>query len=159
MVTMDKSEPGSIRTYLMQMGDIPLLSRSEELATARQIDKTRGRLRRGMLSSDFILHAAIAAVGEVLSGKLRLDQVIELSIQRSQEGADNSALGDELPDARSAPSLQPERFPHRRRPSEALAGRSPGRTAAASPSPSKGGVVDRGSRGANAPLAVGAGHA
>ena len=80
MATMDKSEPGSIRTYLMQMGEIPLLSRSEELAIARHIYKTRRRLRRGMLSSDFILHAAIAALDEVLSGKLRLDQVIESSI-------------------------------------------------------------------------------
>jgi hypothetical protein len=34
---MDKQEPGSIRTYVLQMGDKPLLSRSEELATARQI--------------------------------------------------------------------------------------------------------------------------
>ena len=48
---MNEYEPGSIRTYLMQMGDIPLLSRSEELAAARQIRKTRRRLRRGMLSS------------------------------------------------------------------------------------------------------------
>ncbi len=86
MVTMDKSEPGSIRTYLMQMGDIPLLSRSEELATARQIDKTRGRLRRGMLSAHFILHAAIAAAEEVLSGKLRWDQVIELSNDDPRKG-------------------------------------------------------------------------
>ncbi|MGA2035779.1 MAG: sigma-70 family RNA polymerase sigma factor [Thermoguttaceae bacterium] len=77
---MEVYEPGSIRTYLMQIGDVPLLSPHEELATARQIDKTRGRLRRGMLSSDYILRAAIAALGEALSGKLRLDQVIELSI-------------------------------------------------------------------------------
>jgi RNA polymerase primary sigma factor len=86
MVTMDKYEPGSIHTYLVQMGDIPLLSRSEELATARHIDKTRGRLRRRMLSSDFILHAAIAAVGEVLSGKPRWDQVIELSNNDPRKG-------------------------------------------------------------------------
>ena len=79
MVTMNEYEPGSIRTYLMQMGDIPLLSRSEELVIARQINKTRGRLRRGMLSSDFILHAVIAALDKVLSGKLRWGGVIELS--------------------------------------------------------------------------------
>jgi len=83
---MDKYEPGSIHTYLRQMGDIPLLSRSEELAIARQIDKTRSRLRRGMLSSDFILHTAIAALGEVLSGTLRSDQVIELSDNDPRNG-------------------------------------------------------------------------
>jgi len=83
---MNEYEPGSIRTYLMQMGDIPLLSRSEELAAARQIHRTRGRLRRGMLSSDFILQAVIAALGEVLSGKLRWEQVIELSDEDPRKG-------------------------------------------------------------------------
>jgi RNA polymerase primary sigma factor len=83
---MDKSEPASIRTYLMQMGDIPLLSRNEELATARHIDKTRGRLRRGILSSDFILRAVIAALGEVVSGKLQWDKVIELSNNDPRKG-------------------------------------------------------------------------
>ncbi len=86
MVTMDKSEPGSIRTYLMQMGNVPLLSRSEELAIARQIAKTRGRLRRALLSSDFILQTVVAALDEVLSGKLRWDRVIELSDSDPRKG-------------------------------------------------------------------------
>ena len=38
---MEEYEPGSIRTYLMQMGDIPLLTRREELDTARRIERTR----------------------------------------------------------------------------------------------------------------------
>ena len=101
---MDDYEPGSIRTYLMQIGDIPLLSRSEELGTARQIDKARGRLRQCMLSSDYILHATVAAwrgperQAAVGPGGGAIDQ------QRCQEGAGDSTLGDELPDARSAPS-------------------------------------------------------
>ena len=83
---MNEYEPGSIHTYLMQIGDIPLLSRSKELAIARRIDKTRGRLRRGMLSSDFILHTVIAALDEVLSGKLWWDRVIELSNNDPRKG-------------------------------------------------------------------------
>ena len=39
---MEEYEPGSIRTYLMQMGDIPLLSRREELATAQRIERRGG---------------------------------------------------------------------------------------------------------------------
>ena len=42
---MEEYEPGSIRTYLMQMGDIPLLTRREELATAQRIERTRRILR------------------------------------------------------------------------------------------------------------------
>ena len=52
---MEEYEPGSIRTYLMQMGDIPLLTRREELATARRIERTRRSLRRAILESDFVL--------------------------------------------------------------------------------------------------------
>jgi RNA polymerase primary sigma factor len=77
---MEEYEPGSIRTYLMQMGDIPLLSRAEELATAQQIERTRFRLRRGILNSDFALHAAAATFTEILAGKQRLEQVVELSV-------------------------------------------------------------------------------
>ena len=89
---MDEYEQGSIRTYLMQIGDIPLLSRREELATACQIDKTRGRLRRSMLSSDYILHATIAMLSEVLSGKRRLDQVIALSTSNAPRKGQISQL-------------------------------------------------------------------
>jgi RNA polymerase primary sigma factor len=58
------------------MGDIPLLSRREELATAQRIDLARRRYRRGLLGSDYILHAAVAAFRAVLGGRLRLDQVL-----------------------------------------------------------------------------------
>ncbi|MGD0897886.1 MAG: sigma-70 family RNA polymerase sigma factor [Thermoguttaceae bacterium] len=74
---MDEYEPGSIRTYLMQMGDIPLLTRREELAAAERIETARRRLRQGMLASDYILHTAVASFRDVLGGRLRLDQVVE----------------------------------------------------------------------------------
>jgi RNA polymerase primary sigma factor len=74
---MNEYEPGSIRTYLMQMGDIPLLSRRQELATAQRIEKTRRRLRRGMLGTHFVLHGAIADLVDVQRGKLRLEQTLE----------------------------------------------------------------------------------
>ena len=76
---MDDYEPGSIRTYLMQMGDIPLLSRQSELAIARQIERTRNRLRRGILTSDYVLHMARSAFEEILAGRVRLDHIVEMS--------------------------------------------------------------------------------
>jgi RNA polymerase primary sigma factor len=65
----------------MQMGDIPLLTQREELATARRILGARQRLRRGMLGSDYILHTAVAAFRDVLTGRARLDQVVEGPLQ------------------------------------------------------------------------------
>ena len=44
-----------VRMYLMQMGEIPLLSRGQEIACAKQIEATRTRFRRRMLASDFML--------------------------------------------------------------------------------------------------------
>jgi RNA polymerase primary sigma factor len=81
---VDEYEPGSIRTYLMQMGDIPLLSRSEELSIARRIAQTRRRLRFGMLRTDFVLRAAAAAFRSVLGGKSRIEHVVEMPSDGSE---------------------------------------------------------------------------
>ena len=53
-----------IRIYLMQMGEIPLLSRAEEMAAARQIKRSRRRFRYTMLATDYVL----AGGGRACSG-------------------------------------------------------------------------------------------
>lgn len=77
---MEEYEPGSIRTYLMQMGDIPLLTRREELATARRIERTRRALRRAILESDYVLRSALSILDEVLTGGMRLEQAVDVSL-------------------------------------------------------------------------------
>ncbi len=77
---MEEYEPGSIRTYLMQMGDIPLLSRREELATAQRIERTRHDFRRAILESDFVLRSALSVLDAVLTGRMRLEQAVEVSL-------------------------------------------------------------------------------
>ena len=49
-----------VRIYLMQMGEIPLLTRKEEVAAAKRIERARGLFRHSMLATDFILQAAIS---------------------------------------------------------------------------------------------------
>ncbi len=46
-----------VRMYLMQMGQIPLLTRDQEVSAAKQIEKTRDRYRQTMLATDFMLQA------------------------------------------------------------------------------------------------------
>ena len=87
---MEEYEPGSIRTYLMQMGDIPLLTRREELATARRIERTRRNLRRAILESDYVLRSALGILDEVLTGRMRLEQAVDVSL------SDPSMAGDLL---------------------------------------------------------------
>src|SRR3972149_5650859 len=48
-----------IRMYLMQMGEIPMLSRDMEVASAKAIEQSRTPLRRTMLGNDFVLQGAV----------------------------------------------------------------------------------------------------
>ena len=77
---MEEYEPGSIRTYLMQMGDIPLLTRREELATAQRIERTRRNLRHAILESDYVLQSALGILDDVLTGRVRLEQAVDVSL-------------------------------------------------------------------------------
>ena len=71
--------------YLMQMGEIPLLSRQEELTSARAIERTRTAFRHNMLASDFVLQGAVQLLEKVRDGSLRLDRTIEVSVTNTQE--------------------------------------------------------------------------
>jgi RNA polymerase primary sigma factor len=74
-----------VRMYLMQMGEIPLLTRAQELTSARKIERTRTRFRHTMLASDFVLHGAVHLLEKVRDGALRLDRTIEVSVTNTAE--------------------------------------------------------------------------
>ncbi len=74
-----------VRMYLMQMGQIPMLNRKQEVASAQDIDHWRRRFRISMLSSDLVLQGAIRALEQVRNGKLRLDRTIEISVTNTRE--------------------------------------------------------------------------
>ena len=74
-----------VRMYLMQMGQIPLLNRAQEIASAREIERTRTLFRNTMLATDFILQGAIDLLDRVHRGKLRLDRTIEVSVTNTTE--------------------------------------------------------------------------
>ncbi len=74
-----------VRMYLMQMGEIPLLTRPEEIASAKQIEKTRTLFRHTMLANDFMLEAAAKLLQKVAAGELRLDRTIEVSVTNTTE--------------------------------------------------------------------------
>jgi RNA polymerase primary sigma factor len=74
-----------VRIYLMQMGEIPLLSRREEVLAARRIARTRRRFRHALLATDYALHAAVELLQKIRDGKLRLDRTIEVSVINLRE--------------------------------------------------------------------------
>jgi len=74
-----------VRMYLMQMGEIPLLTRAEEIAAAKEIERWRTHFRRSMLASDFILQGALDLLTKVRDGALRLDRTVEVSVTNTRE--------------------------------------------------------------------------
>jgi RNA polymerase primary sigma factor len=94
-----------VRMYLMQMGEIPMLNRDNEVAAAVQIEGTRRRFRRTMLCSDFVLHAAIELLQKVSDGSLRLDRTIEISVTNTSGERILKRIGPNLITARHLLSL------------------------------------------------------
>jgi RNA polymerase primary sigma factor len=69
-----------VRMYLTQMGEIPLLTRQQEIALAKEIELTRRRFRRKLLECDFVIRAAAKVLKRVYSGELPFDRTVQVSV-------------------------------------------------------------------------------
>ncbi len=69
-----------VRMYLTQMGEIPLLSRQEEVTLARQIELTRARFRRRVLECDYVMQSAFKVLRRVHEGDLPFDRTVQVSV-------------------------------------------------------------------------------
>jgi RNA polymerase primary sigma factor len=74
-----------VRIYLMQMGEISLLTRREEIVAAKRIERSRTRFRHAVLSTDYVLQAAIGLLEKIRDGRLRLDRTVEVSVTNVRE--------------------------------------------------------------------------
>lgn len=74
-----------VRIYLMQMGEIPLFSRDQEIQSAKIIERTRTLFRHSMLANDFVLQGAMTLLRKVRDGELRLDRTVEVSVTNAAE--------------------------------------------------------------------------
>ena len=69
-----------VRMYLTQMGEIPLLTRQEEISLAKEIEVTRARFRRKLLECDYVIQAAVKVLRRVQSGELPFDRTVQVSV-------------------------------------------------------------------------------
>ena len=74
---MGENPSDPVQLYLTQMGNSPLLSRQEEVEAAHLIERARRNSRRALLSSDYVLQAAVGMLEKVLQGRMRLEVVCE----------------------------------------------------------------------------------
>ncbi|MBN1360745.1 MAG: RNA polymerase sigma factor RpoD [Sedimentisphaerales bacterium] len=66
-----------IRMYLTQMGQIPLLTRKDEISLARKIEIARMAFRRKMLQCDYCARNAVELLQQVYDGSMSFDRTIK----------------------------------------------------------------------------------
>jgi len=76
-----------VRMYLTQMGEIPLLTRTEEIALAKKIELSRTAFRRKVLENDCSLAAAAELLQMVHDGRLPFDRTMKISSGENQAKA------------------------------------------------------------------------
>ncbi len=69
-----------VRMYLTQMGEIPLLTRQQEIALAKEIEITRARFRRKLLECDYVIQLAVKVLKRVHAGELPFDRTVQVSV-------------------------------------------------------------------------------
>ena len=65
-----------VRMYLKHMGQVPLLTREQEIALAKKIEITRKIFRSKVLESDYCLQSAVEILQQVDDGDLPFDRTL-----------------------------------------------------------------------------------
>ncbi len=68
-----------VRMYLTQMGEIPLLTREQEIHLAKTIEITRKRFRKKCVASGLCITSALKTLEEVERGELAFDRTLKVN--------------------------------------------------------------------------------
>jgi RNA polymerase primary sigma factor len=84
-----------VRMYLTQMGEIPLLTREQEISLAKKIEIARKIFRSKVLESDYCLQSAVEILQQVDDGDLPFDRTMKISTDEGM--ADKGTIGQRIP--------------------------------------------------------------
>jgi len=84
-----------VRMYLTQMGEIPLLTRHEEISLAKKIEMTRMHFRRRVLESDYCIQQAADILKQVHAGDLPFDRTMRIS---TAENLSKETITERMPE-------------------------------------------------------------
>ncbi len=74
-----------VRMYLTQMGEIPLLTRAEELLLAKKIEISRQRFQKQIFSMGLAHGFVIKVLQDLLNGDLALDKAVKVTPSNNKE--------------------------------------------------------------------------
>ncbi len=66
-----------VKMYLRQMGQIPLLSREEEIRLAQEIEKAEEEYKRAVLGSPYIKDAVMSLANDILTRNINIEEVMK----------------------------------------------------------------------------------
>jgi RNA polymerase primary sigma factor len=81
-----------VRTYLKEMGSVPLLTREEEVEISRRIEKAQQQIERIIMRLRYSTREVVSIIHFLISGKERFDKVVA-----EKEVSDKSAYMERLP--------------------------------------------------------------
>lgn len=90
-----------IRMYLQQMGEIPLLSRKQEVVLAKKIESTRTRFCRKILECDLVLRKTCKLLEHVRQGIVPMDRNLQISADASERSRVLAKLPENLKTVRN----------------------------------------------------------
>lgn len=93
-----------VKLYLREMGKIPLLNRDEEISYAKEIERGRKKVFRGLLRTSFLTERLLDEWAKVIDGKIKLQDVLSVEEPESEDGkseedfSEDSSFEFESPD-------------------------------------------------------------
>lgn len=78
-VEVGKRIDDPVRMYLSQMGEIPLLTRAEEIRLAKKVELTRMAFRQMVLENHYCASQAVDILQQVHDGRLPFDRTMKIS--------------------------------------------------------------------------------